>query len=326
MAAFFFVSGFLASLVTERTGSKKFVGRRVQALLVPLLICMILLNPITNYLVYIRYNAPVSMSDYFLGGVWKSAAEGPGSAFLHLWFLFTLLVYVFLTPTMRVLSKSRIGIRLSAILLATGQVKMLAIMAGAVAMGVVLGRVIFEVGFAPLVNDTPFDYVARASLNYIPYFFMGLFVECYRDVFKRFHQINIVLLILGVLIVVGLGFSEPYLPRQINTVLNTAGRALLTTVVIAALLWIFGKYANAENRTVTVLTQSMYSIYLFHYFTIFFFGHLLKDLITNDYLLYGVLVTATIGFGLLVHLRFVSRYAGLAFLFNGQLKLKVARQ
>lgn len=92
MGTFFIISGFFAVLIFERRGAIGFLKHRATALLIPFFAALILLNPVTNWLVHLYHNGPVGLIDYLAG----RAEPGARAAnwFLHLWFLVSLIIYV----------------------------------------------------------------------------------------------------------------------------------------------------------------------------------------------------------------------------------------
>jgi len=86
MSAFFIVSGFLSYMLVERYGARTTVIKRILSVGVPFITCLVLLNPVTNYLIYCYHNPSIPLLEYLrTGGTEK--AKGPMVWSLHLWFL-----------------------------------------------------------------------------------------------------------------------------------------------------------------------------------------------------------------------------------------------
>jgi len=54
MATFFVISGFFGVLLLDRRGARSFLGHRAQGLAIPFLAGVMLLNPVTLWLIYVE--------------------------------------------------------------------------------------------------------------------------------------------------------------------------------------------------------------------------------------------------------------------------------
>jgi len=317
MATFFLVSGFLIALVGERTPAKVLIKRRALALLLPLILFLCLVNPITNWLIYIRHNDYMPLYQYLSGG-WRLPAEGPGVWLLHLWFLVSLVSYVLLYPLFSRTSRNKFLTKLMEFL--TRQNGELAVLYFAIAMavGVVGMRVAFELTVKRFVVDGPLFWVFLASFTYMPYFVVGVFLNQQKALFERLHYIGWIALCIGGVGIICESIIRDMLSDRMQTVSVLLSRHFVTGALIPALLLIFRRFLNQENKIVTVLSQSMYTIYLLHFLLIFLVGMVVTPFVPFDLLAYFVICVVTIVIGLVIHTKLVMKAPILLLLINGR--------
>ena len=318
MGTFFAISGFLVGLVGNKINAPTLIKRRSIALLVPLITVLVMLNPITNYLIYIRHNPWMSVGQFFLQGGWKLPGQGNLVWLLHLWFLIALFFFVLVHPALRWLLRVR-GMPVLAEALLRVPAGVAVILIGAVVSIGVLGcRVIFELCLDPMVGGTHFEWVARASMMYLPYFALGMFLQQYRQVFTQFHKISFSCLIIAAL---GQWLSLRYLgdlPAGIQTAVQIIAQEFLTVILIAAFFRIAEMIVQKAQPLIDLLSGAMYTIYLLHFFLIYALGLVLSRFISNDISLYLAIVLLSTGIGLLIHQCIVLRIPILLLLLNGR--------
>lgn len=317
MAAFFLVSGFLVALVGARVSTGEIVKRRALALLLPFATLVILVNPITNYLVYIRFNSWMSLAEY-LGGGWLLPAEGVGVWHLHLWFLATLFLFISLYPALRRLAQARlVGWAVENLMKLPADLTIV-IIGISCGIAVTILRTVFTILLSPVVQDTPFNWIILSFMIYVPYFALGMILEAHRPLFDRLHRISPLALGLSVLAIWGASMIAETFPGRVGTVAEIMADEFMTIGNIAAALWIARRLFQGFNPIVNLFSRAMYTIYLVHFTLIFALGHLLAPLITHDGLLYLVLSLSTIALGVAVHVGMVERSGVLRLFLNGR--------
>ena len=113
MGTFFAVSGFFGALLLTRYPVERFLRERLTALTIPLLTCLVLLNPITLWLVYRLHNAqrpcPALRGLWIVMQSFDGANQLSGAIIwhLHLWFLISLAFYCLTAPwVLRLLTRA----------------------------------------------------------------------------------------------------------------------------------------------------------------------------------------------------------------------------
>ena len=265
MATFFIISGFFAVLVLERRGLAGFARHRAVALLVPLAAGLVLLNPVTNWLVYLWHNGPVGLIDYLSGRA--APGERPANWHLHLWFLFSLAVYVALTPLAVPLMRSA-PLRALARRAAALQGDLFVILLGLLAVaGEMAGRAVYGAVFEPVVGSTEFAWLFRATLQFAPWFLFGIVAFTERTFFEALHRISWPALVLAGGLV--LANARLGLGGGAGTALEVLAEEFTTLVAAAALFALFRRSLSAARPWVAALNDAVYSIYLFHYVLIY---------------------------------------------------------
>jgi glucan biosynthesis protein C len=316
MDTFFLVSGFLVALVAARTSVPAVLRRRSTALLVPLAAMVLLFNPLTCWLIHLRHAGPMSLGDFLFGGGWRTPAGAVASWLLHLWFLISLWVYVMLFPAIgRVAAAVGVRHRLEALARWPAEALILGVAAGVAVTAVGL-RVASVFTLEPLVEGTPFEWVTLATVVHLPYFVLGVLLHAAPALFERMHRVSLVTLGLGLgLVVVERRLG---LPGPAGGVIEVIARAVLTVGLVTALLWVARSLVAGPGRLLGTLTDSIYTVYLFHYVTIYALGLLLLRVVPAGPIYYLILSPLVILLLVAFHHYVVARNPALRLLFNGR--------
>jgi glucan biosynthesis protein C len=317
MEAFFIISGFLAYMLLQKYGGAKTVKKRLVAIGVPFVAALVLLNPVTNYLVFQYHNHSLPFADY-LAGKGTEGGEGPMNWHLHLWFLVALFVYSLLAPFL--------GRAVDAFLKGSGhnarrthflgdEFKFLAICV-AVAVACLASRVGFEL-VKPLLPAEA-RYVVRSVGNFLPFYTLGMVLFAstgLRAVFSKVHWIQVVLSC-GLLFAVH-HYAGPN-PGRFAEVSILAVQSYVALSLSSLLFWLAEKLVTRESPTVRFLSDSAYSVYLFHFLAIYLFAFLFRDAVPQVNGLLTLIAAATFGTLICLHAFVIRRVPVLAFLFNGK--------
>ena len=318
MATFFVISGFFAAMMAERRGNGPFVAARAQALLIPLVAGLVLLNPLTNWLVYVWHAGPVGFLDY-LGGARPYPTAGPQSWHLHLWFLVALFVYVAAVPAVRPLLKSGAAQRALAWLAGRGALTVPAVAALAVLSEIGM-RVVWRLTFEDAADGTPFAWVPRATLTYWFYFAIGMAAFLHRPLFTALHRVSVPTFAAGAAFYGVWALLPGGVPDVAATMLQIAAEETITTAAFATLLLVFRRWLDEETGWVSRLSASVYTIYVFHFLLIYLIALAVGRGI-GTYPLYALAAVGSGVLGYALHVGLVARVPALGWLFNGRSRL-----
>lgn len=319
MGTFFLVSGFFTALVLSRLRTRLFLQRRAIALIVPLLCGVILLNPLTNWLIWCWHNPPLGLVDYLSRAADGTLPRGRGPMVwhLHLWFLISLSFYALTAPVVMTLSHRAPGAlrvvpdRLSAL---PGWLCVTVVAAG-VAVTALLLRIGYELVLEPLVPAVAV-WLVRTSLYYWPLFLIGMLGFHHAGFLNRFQTISLPALILGV---AGVVLLRQTLPEGGNLweVLQILTRAFLTTAVIAALLALFQRWFSAPGF-LSRQADAVYSIYILHFLLIYLIAHGLRILDLLPAALFWSVAGLTFLAAMALHRFVIKPVPLLSLMFNGK--------
>lgn len=323
MATFFLLSGFFSMLLLRSRSVGAYLQHRLQALVNPLVTALVLLNPITLWLVY-RYwtggegvpTFPIEFIRYFVDG----ALPAVGSVtpwHLHLWFLISLIFFVATTPVVAAIIRNTtvagVVLRVFARVPQALQVMVVVLL---VIIAVLASRVVTKVVFAPHLAD---PWLVRATLGYWPYFILGLVLFCSPALWERLHRYDIPTIALAVALNAGAYLAEASGQREIVVdILNVSGSAAARCVITFALLRFTRDFMAGTGLVLGTLSRTIYTVYLFHYGIIFALAVLITTPATITVMHYWLIAFATIVIGIALHLVVIERVALLSFLFNGK--------
>lgn len=315
MEAFFVISGFLAYMLLKKYGAKAVVRKRMLAIGLPFVTALLLLNPLTNWLVYNYHNAPIPFADY-LAGKGVAHPEGPMNWHLHLWFLVALLVYSLLAPLLgRAVDH---GLRLSwageRITFQEGVFLWIGI---TMAVGCLGSRIAFEIVKPALPPDA--HYVVRSVGNFLPFYALGMLLyasPAVREVFSKVHWIQTGLSCALLVTAHRLGGENP---SRFAEIMILAAQTYVAVCLSSLLFWVAGKWVRRESATARSLSDAAYSVYLFHFLFLYLFAFLFRPWIGNPVALLAAISSATFLSTLCLHRFVIRRIPVLELLFNGKL-------
>lgn len=303
MSAFFAVSAFLAVLMFERMKPGIFLKKRMIAFMVPLAFGVLVLNPATFWLIdrYLELDLP---------GV-DTAPEG---FLLHLWFLVSLAVYTLLAwPVMRLLQTRALSDGFSRM------EKALPAFLYPVALAVIiflsaLALQTFEALFLP--DSRPF--VVEGTLRRAPFYLLGLILGVRPELRRACARPDILLIaICGGLYLVTTSGIVP--TGQATAAVRLLFSTFVSCAAILALFGIFEALVKKSSPLLSLLSRSIYTVYLVHYLLLYAWGVVLAKLGFSGFPLYFIAVGGTLAVGLLLHEKLVERSRILLFLLNGRI-------
>lgn len=323
MGTFFLVSGFFGAMVLKRSGTPGFLKKRALALLVPLACGVVLLNPVTNWLVWNWHNDRLPLREFLdlaWNGILPLPHKGPVVWHLHLWFLISLSFYAVTAPlavaTARRLSR-----------LTTPVVEGLARMPGwlcVMVVAVLIGlaslslRVLYEIALEPVLPHDGWNipWLVRTTFYYWPMFLTGMVVFHHAGFAARFQTVSLPGLALGLAAVI---LSRETMVQHgiLWEVVQLLTRCFLTVSAIAALMALFGRWFSRPGF-LSRSADAVYSIYILHFLMIYLIATALRPLGLHEWPQY-LLVAGLTTLALFAIHRFVIRPSALlSLMFNGK--------
>jgi len=300
-----------------------FLKRRAVALLIPFFCCVLLLNPVTNWLVWNWHNTPYLPFPDFLKHAWPGTLpsyKGPEVWHLHLWFLLSLSFYAWLAPAMTWLARALPRPT-------SGLVGWLAALPGwlcvmvvaALCAGTALAlRVFYEIALEAYLPGKGWGvpWLVRTTFYYWPMFLTGMAVFHHAGLAARFHAISVPGLILGLAAVI---ISRETMVHDglVWEVVQLLTRAFLTVCAIAALMTIFARWFDKPGF-LSRSADAVYSIYILHFLVIYLLAWALRPLGLTQTAMFVCVIVPTVVALFALH-RFVIRpSAVLSLMFNGK--------
>lgn len=321
MGTFFAISGFFAVMLLLKRGVIGFLRHRMRSLAIPFVAGVVILNPITLWVVYRLKNGPVSLLDLpeilaiAIGSDTQSEVIGTIVWHLHLWFLAVLLIYMIATPVMLPLIDKICRLAFLRRLLSriSPAWTPLAIAVG-VAVAVVIMRAVSKLTLRPL--DAP--WIIEGMLLYWPYFLLGQVLYREPVIWERVHRLDPLLLLAALFFILLQGWvPEGGMPAK---VIYSASLSLNACLSFFALLWLFRRHVDSSRPPLRLLSDATYSIYIFHYLVIYVLGTALIPIMGNGSVMLFIIISAgTFLGGIAIHVGLIARVPVLRLLFNGRL-------
>ena len=290
MEAFFIISGFLSYMLIKRYGAQPIMRRRLTAVGIPLLSVLILLNPLTNYLILGYHNgaaAPV-FTDFVAGRI-PPAMKGTWNWHLHVWFLGVLLCLaaMFSTSAIRWMDSAVNLLRPKLRRLPDGF--MLFIAAGVVATAALAARLTYEVVGKPLASES-FHFPLRAIGYYAGFYCFGMLMFASPRLLRSFHRFNWLQIVVAGLFLWGARAVQPSIPDKAGEVLRLLAEVYVALMFASALFAAFERLFSKETHLMRFIAESAFTVYLFHYLVIYLCAFAIRPYIGSQFWL-GLLVT-----------------------------------
>jgi len=313
MATFFLISGFFVSMVASRSSMRSTIMRRAKLLLIPFMAMLILVQPITFFIIRTHDDGAISFFDFIVQDYDIRKIEQNSA---HLWFLPVLFIFVSLTSVLRGVLRQPPVRRLSDALAAWP--KDVLIVAFALATGLATPLLLKAAGVAPLLLNGKFYWMATEMMRYLPFFAVGVALDMNRNLLDRFHTISLPALAIGAAF--ALGWVDPLMAaaRIHPNSAEEISRAVLTAAIVPALLSISRSLFTRHNRAVSALTNAIYSVYLFHYPILFAMALLIAPYLGDGVAAFFANITLTFAAAFLLHHFVIARAPLLRLLFNGR--------
>jgi peptidoglycan/LPS O-acetylase OafA/YrhL len=319
MATFFVIAGLFTALIYVRRGPAGYVTGRVRLILVPLAVSLVLLAPVTNWLIHTWHNGPMSLSDYFLGGGWAAPSVGNDVWHLHFWFLFTLFFLALAAPVLvRLFSSDMVTRTADAAIARLGGASLwlLAVLFGAT---VIVLRAVNDQLAQPLIEGSRFAYIVQATLTYLPFFAFGILMYLNAAFFRLMHRIDLagIAVFAVAYAALSLGYFDA-LPRAAERAAYWMARAGMILFIVAALIGLAERFLSRPSARLSFLVDAAFTFYLFHMTAIYLVAHLVGLATVNPYVIFAVIVIVVPAVVLWLHARAVAPSPLLRQLLNGR--------
>ena len=260
MPLFFLVAGFFARLVLVRSGISSFLSQRFKRIVIPFVIGIILLAPLTLY--PFHFYSLYNVQNYnFNEAVYKSFIQCLNwNGMVHLWFLYYLIIFYTITIPLYLFVRM-IGLNSNRFLKRKTKLSSLLVFLFSTS---VLFLIILS-----FEKSTPPVYTGiKITLMHIVYYgffyWTGWLLQINMQSISKLFKNGVMLFFTGLLISI---FTFLYPPEQ-SLLLYSFLNAVETTCLIAGIIGLFIKYFNAENQTWRYLSDASYWVYLIHMFIV----------------------------------------------------------
>ncbi len=305
MPAFFFISGFFCALTLTKYHSKRFLQIRLPRILVPLAVTALTLNSLQAWVLTSSGWQTFTLTTYLAKGQWVS----------HLWFLINLVFYFLVTFLLHQFGLKNFVIHQLKISNKTIQPVILLCLALPIASIAILA--LNKIG-VPLYGKYLGFIDIYSLLRYYPYFFFGYIIFFQKHLLQHLLKRTFLMLI-----------AFAFLPwLAVNVTNNTVSLlstlfieysiALQTWALTFICLGIFEKFGNKPSKLWLSLSESAYTVYIFHHVLVVTFGLFLIQHIANPAVGFVVLSLSVFLTTLIIHWGVIRRAPLLLLLFNGR--------
>lgn len=306
MPAFFVVSGYFCFLTLNKYPIKKFLTVRLKRLVVPFIFSALILNSFQAIFLYKTGWNSFDFSEYITKGEYIS----------HLWFLTNLIVYfivaamfaAFLEPIAKgmgyLIDKifNRFSILLILIVMPLFSIAILSLN---------------KIGF-PLFDSFLGVFDMSSILLYSPFFIFGIVIAMHKTFLYRFCTVNPIVSVIVILTANALVGLIDDTDGMFFLIAEHYFTILSQWFSVLVCFFIFYRVFSKPSKTMRTLSDSSYTVYLFHHFFVIVIGVLLVHLDSSPILGFVILVGLAISITLLIHRWVISKNKALSFMFNGK--------
>ncbi len=290
MEAFFIISGLLSYMLVKRYGAAPIMRRRLMAVGIPLLSVLILLNPLTNYLILKYHNGALAPGPAaFLSGNIPAGMKGTWNWHLHVWFLAVLLCLAAIFSTRAIRGIDAASARLRPLLARLPDGFLLLTAAAVVAGWALFTRVAYEAGVKPW-TPASFHFPLRAIGYYSGFYCFGMLLYASPRMLAVFHRFHGLQFAAAGLLYAGARLLQPHLPDKAGEALRLAAEVYFALMLGSALFAAFRRLFPRETPGMKFIAESAFTVYLFHYLAIYLCAFALRPYVAGEFAL-GLWVT-----------------------------------
>ena len=315
MALFFIISGYLGAMLLQRQNVLEFWAGRFRNLAIPFAAALLLLNPLTIWLMFQYADGKPSLARVL--SVFQGQEQGLQMIVvwhMHLWFLISLMCFVTLAPLLGPLPRLVAQWAERELLLTPLRRRLTPLV-------VILGSLILSLGLLATLRALstligPEPWLVRVTIQYMPFYILGLVLYHTPTLFARLRQTDYALgaVILSLFIVL----QSQYLNLPGANRLSFAALMALRFWMCFFLLDIGYRFFNRSGTLTQLLSASIYTVYLFHFLILYVVALAVGQILAQSSLFYVVVVCLSIGLALALHFMVIARNSWLQLLFNGR--------
>jgi glucan biosynthesis protein C len=297
MPAFFWISGYFCALTFARYGAEGLLQKRVPRILVPLLATLLTFN-IIQKLFLAAFNGK-NLIETLLNGI----------PLYHLWFLVDLAIFTsiaaLILPKLRTFKS--IGQKIEKISFSV----------------MLLSLALLSSFMSVCARSTGFAYGSIYSLTsifrlaeYAPFFAVGIFMYLHPTAKFTFTKTPS-FTILATLPLVLLANKYTHSPSFIVSEIALFLKSIMVWLSVAAVLSFFNSFVKTNSPLIKFLSESAYSIYLFHHIFVIMVAVILSN---YDFYIWGkyfIVCTASLTGAIFIHIALIRRNGVARRLFNG---------
>lgn len=308
MPAFFVVAGYFCFLTIKKYPLKIFLTLRFKRLLIPFFFTALIINSFqVAFLNWIGWQ-PFELLEYLANGEYIS----------HLWFLINLAVYFLCVGLIVILFKAKPKTS-PGVDLCHNILKKIPVLAMVFIMPLfTLGILALNKTSFPLYSSFFGVFNTYTILLYVPFFIFGVALATDRNFLERFCSVNPFACV--AIISISLGIAN--LIIDINSIFFLALSEYLFALSqwFSVLVCFYGFYhfCNKQSKLMRMLSDSSYTVYLFHHILVIIFGtflvHFGSSALVSCLLLISIVTVLT----LIIHKYLIAKNKVLLFMFNGR--------
>lgn len=306
MPAFFVVSGYFCFLLMRKYRVKKFLSVRLVRIVVPLVVTALTLNVLQAiFLDKVGLRPP--LHEYITSGRYIA----------HLWFLTNLTYYFLLASLLAIVLKPVMGFLIRQFSRIFNNVPMSVVLILLPLVSVVMTVVLVKLklmyfNFYGLYAN----YIVMLSL---PFFFFGVLLGADKDNLRKFSTINpIYSLVVAVASALLFRMLDPDSDSALVQVGVIYFGKLTEWACVAICFFLFYKFLNKQSRFMRLISDSSYTIYLFHHLFVIMLAVYLIKMEVPAFPAWLIMITVVTAITLVIHTMIISKSKILSFLYNGK--------
>lgn len=322
MKLFIIIGGYFFALQAARIGAKAVTKDRIRRLGVPILVFLLIFNPITIYIWNSREDNYPEMYFYIFNMPDPYLDTHGAGWHLHIWFLIVLFIYCILLAGFTILVEKQPFSGFISILEKLPDWLILAVLAATTSALFVAGRILHFILFQESTEDGPLNYILQATLTYAPFFVLGIVLYKSNTIFRSVHRVSILQTIVSFGLLAVIWSSDERITSTIGFAASEAVRhfsqELAGFYICCLFLFLFSKYVKKHNRLVRYLSDSSYTVYLFHIFVLVSVDWILFSFVGDSFIVYVSSIPIAYLICIALHRYVVTSSPVLAYLFNGK--------